>query len=232
MYGYAGRSDPRRYARQIEQAFESGDMCHRKTNTKITFKGAATFIGTFTGSCWIVSGMLSFFHYGNPVFQVDFDNNRVTDFGYYGYSMTTSNNLRGWQGALRDLNLIRTHIFPRNACIFDWTCTDRTSRRGTHITNLLHRGKAGEMFRRFRERAPWVRVIDGVYWFCADQYDERLEREFWSTQDGVMQDSRWHWYTADWDVDGNWNYRFIDAAAQKRWHARTRQHAQLAETTA
>ena len=213
--GFAGNVSKDRQLGLIEKALQEGQAFHKRTNIEVMFKGEAYPLITFEGPAWVASGLMQFYHYGTRVLAVDFTRDRITDFGYTGYSMTTNMYLNAWTRALGNM------LFQGMECLrsatnpFRWTCTN------ANYFFARGEGHAKDMFMRFRARAPWVKTIDGSLWFCGQHYDSRLEDHFDSVRRSILQDGvGWHWFTADWNEHGAWGKRFIDDAAKKRWEKR------------
>lgn len=219
--GFAGRMSGKRHREQIKKALRNGGTKHASTNTEVTFDGEAEQFVTFEGLRWSATGFMTFRHYDTPVLAVDFERDMITDFGYTGFSMTTNTNLSAWYRELRDMEFMRMACLQSETNPFRWTTTnlDYFFARGA--------GHAKEMFMRFRAGVPWVKVIDGIPWFCGRSYNQDLEDRFDRVRTEVLRDGvSWHWYTADWDNNGMWNKRFIDEAAQVRWMKREAKHRQ------
>jgi len=216
--GYAGavRSDVS--WTQIQTALQKGKCVNNRTNVKIFFEGEVFPLITFEGRYWTASGQLSFWHHESRVMHVDFDRDRVTDFGYTGYSMTTDRNLNGWRYALQAALFVSMRSLDGDAARpFDWTKSDRYNKR---VVPNRGAGFAEDMFKRFAAGVPWVSMIDGSPWFCGQAYDHNLVRQYDKVRHEIVGDGvSWHWFTGDW-VDGRWEKRFIDDAAKARWQKR------------
>jgi hypothetical protein len=144
---------------------------------------------------------------------VDFSRDMITDFGYTGYSMTTDKNLRGWRRALGDAGFQDMISLASETNPFRWTSNHNRWPRGA--------GYAEDMFKRFCARVPWTTRIDGETWFVGAKYAPVLEDHFDMLRREILSDGvSWHWFTADWNERGQWEKRFIDDVAKKRWEKR------------
>ena len=214
MSGFAGRGSGDRHFNQINKAFRQGRVSHRKTNTLVVYEGDARQLSTFEGPRWIVSGRMCFYHYDVKVLEMDFDGDRVSDFGYMGYSLTTSKNIDRWWYGLRRLNLMDLQTFDAG-WPFIWTAKKCSGE-----------GHAAEMFDRFRKGVPWAPNVGGDLWYEGTKYDAGLYHLYERLKTEVMGDGvSWHWFTADWDARGRWSKRFIDKAAETRWNIWMRKKA-------
>jgi hypothetical protein len=200
---------------QIEHALCRRETGHVRTDTKVALVGDARLIPTYEGPRWDIYGKLHFWHCGSHVMAVDFDEDRVTDFGYSGYSMTTTRHVSGWLHALQRMPILDVESVCPGYRPFDWTQSYR------YNTNPKFRGEGWheDMFDRYRARIPWVHWIDGMPWFHAQRWDlvqlavyEDLRRE-------LLGDRMHMWWTGDWDAQGRWVKRFIDDDARRRWEA-------------
>ena len=218
--GFAGRTSRKRHREQIKKALRNGSTRHAPTNTEITFDGTAEQFVTFEGVLWNATGLMTFRHYDTPVMVVDFDRDRITDFGYTGYSMTTNTNLSAWYRELRDLEFQGMRSLDCETNPFRRTLSDRFNKDSIKSA-MRGKGYAIDMFLRFRAGVPWVKEINGHPWFCGSKYNPVLEDHYDVLRREILSDGvGWHWFTADWNERGQWGKRFIDDAAKKRWEKR------------
>ncbi len=207
-----------RYESQIFKAIKRGHTSNSKTNTRIEFDGKAQHLSTFEGPRWIGQGTMSFFHWSTRVLEVDFDNDRITDFGLMGYSFTTNRNISGWACELRRMHFIGMRSLELDVWPFDWTLCG--IRNPNSPLNQLDKLSCGEQLRvKYRTGAPWVKEINGYPWFHGALFDPAVNENADRVFGEIFKDKvSWHWFTADW-MNGLWTKRFIDDAAEKRWRA-------------
>jgi hypothetical protein len=218
--GFAGRTTRKRHREQIHKAFRNGGVKHRPTNTEVVFEGTAEPLVTFEGVYWNATGLMTFKHYDTSVMAIDFSRDRITDFGYTGFSMTTNTNLSAWHHELRDMAFLGMRCLECETNPFRWTLSDRYNEDSIKSA-MRGKGYAIDMFLRFRAGVPWVKMINGDPWFCGRQYNPTLEDHYDHLRGEILRDGvSWHWFTADWNARGQWAKRFIDEAAKKRWEKR------------
>jgi hypothetical protein len=211
--GFSGHPSLKRHNEQLEKALRNGHTVHKHTNTEIVFDGKAERFVTFEGLLWTATGRMVFKHHDTRVMAVDFDRDMITDFGYTGYSMTTDKNLRSWRRALCDAGFQGMTSLVSETNPFRWTSNHDRGPRGA--------GYAEGMFKRFCARVPWVTRIKGDAWFVGPKYAPVLEDHYDTLRREILSDGvSWHWFTADWNERGQWEKRFIDDAAKKRWEKR------------
>jgi hypothetical protein len=207
-----------RHQAQIHRALRHGIANDdKRNNTCVTFNGEAERIGTFEGPRWHVTGRMTFEYYGTRVLAIDFDRDMVTDFGYIGYRMTTTQNISGWYHALRQTLFLGVRCLDYSVSALNWTISSRRnekslahpSRQKTHEDKLMVK---------FRTGAPWVRRIDGDPWFDARAYDQAAVENAERVNREICDGLHWRWFTADW-VNGLWTKQFINEDAESRWKA-------------
>lgn len=209
--GFVGKISESRIAREIRHAWLHGEHVGKKS--VITFEGTHSELWSFRGLTRFLTGKMHFQHYASLVMSVDFDNDMITDYGFTGHSMATSRYLTEWRWALKNAGIQNMWSLSADGCPFDWTRTE----------NHRLRGKGHEeMWQRFRAGVPWVKRIDGDWWFCGRAYSEPQARAFHSARLTLFHDDGqdWHWFTYDWDVNHHWTKRFIDEDAERRWNKR------------
>jgi hypothetical protein len=220
-FGYAGQVSRDRQRELIVTAMQKGNAKHNRTNIEVEFRGDAYPLITFEGPAWVASGLMQFYHHGSRVMAVDFLRDRITDFGYTGYSMTTNVYLNAWSRTLGDMFFQGVECLRSETNPFRWTVSDRYNKNSTDYYFSRGAGHAKDMFMRFRAGVPWVKEVDGSPWFFGQHYNARLEDHFNQIRSDILRDGvGWHWFTADWNAHGEWGKRFIDDAAKKRWEKR------------
>lgn len=212
-YGFAGRCNEWRQSKQIKEAWAKGASVHKRTNTRVAFRGTCAAFWSFRGLTRFLTGQMEFWHYESRVLMLDFDKDLITDFGFDGHSPTTSLNIRGWMQALRAANIHAMYSLHEDLRPLEWTRTENNVIRGA--------GFHEDMWQRFRAGVPWVKKIGGVGWFHGPSFSRVRMDSYNRGRDDVLNDGvSWHWFTYDWDVAGNWSKRFIDATAERRWNKR------------
>jgi hypothetical protein len=208
--GFVGRLSEERIDGEIHTALKRGE-CTGKS-CLITFTGTNHELWSFDGLTRFITGMMHFQHYKTRVLSVDFDNDQVTDYGYTGHTMATSRYLTEWRYALQRLRAQNMWSLRASANPFAWTRTENHKLRG-----VAHEA----MWQRFRAKAPWVKNIEGVWWFAGRAYSRDLEDEYHDSHSALLGDTGdWRWFTYDWNAQGEWARRFIDADAERRWNKR------------
>jgi hypothetical protein len=217
--GWPGRIDPKRHGSEIVLALENNAVVNNKTNAKIRFEGTHRALWTFQGLQRDVTGTMTFWHYDTKVMGVDFNADLITDFGYSGHSPTTTLNINAW---LRGLKVVGVHgmysLAKTCSQPFEWTRTVHYKARGA--------GFRENMWQRFRAGVPWVRKVQGDWWFDGKGWSGDSAKKF---EDGVSEalngpnnehpGEGHHWFTYDWDENDQWSKRFIDDKAERRYHA-------------
>jgi hypothetical protein len=200
----------RRVANDVEQAWDTGKT--ENASTRIVFDGTHRELWSFRGRRRFVTGQMCFWHYQSKVMSVDFDRDLVTDHGFTGYSPTTSAYLRVWLALLQQAGVWHAVSLSVDFRPFNWTCTEKQVRGA---------GYHKDMWERFRAGAPWVRKHDGAWWFHGPSYQQTLVGLYEASRQDVLKDGvSWRWFTYDWDAEGRWSKRFIDANAERRWNKR------------
>jgi hypothetical protein len=198
-----GISGPDRHATQIEKALRNGETTQSKSNTRVLFEGKAEQILSFEGSRRIATGRLSFWHWRSQVLAIDFDRDMVTDFGYTGFSHSTTANIGGWLSTLISIKFLGMRSLSGDVWAPTWTSTRRDD----------------DLHAKFHAGAPWVKQIDGVPWFHGPSYDAEIAESGRYLTAQLCDGINWRWFTADW-VNGRWTKRFIDKNAEAKWNAR------------
>jgi len=200
----------------IETAIKRGRAS--RGNRRVEFEGTYQVLPSFElGNVPVMTGRLTCWYYSSPVFCVDFDNKRITDFGMIGYSVSTSNNIRHWKHALSCIlrpNKGSTLCIPSGAIGESgvWTAPAKgyQDKQGWRS----HR-------ERFKARAPWCYQGTGmVWWFDWELFDPALNEEYYLSIQDLARDQNWRYYAYFWDAQGKWSKRFIDDDAKRRFLAR------------
>lgn len=203
-------------ASAILRAWEAGSAKHASTH--MTFDGVHRELWSFRGRTRFLTGQMHFWHCESRVLSVDFDKDLITDHGFTGFSSTTSRYLGVWMTELRAAGIHQMVSLADDLQPFDWTRTTNNRLRGA--------GFHEEMWQRFRAGVPWVKRIDGAWWFHGPSFSSVLMQQYLKGRDDVLNDGvSWHWFTYDWDAEGRWSKRFIDDAAERRWHKRQAKRA-------
>jgi hypothetical protein len=199
-------------------ALRRGASENARTSTRVKFVGDAWMFSTFEGPRWFAQGRADFWHYDSHVMAVDFDADRVTDFGYTGYSQITTRTVAGWMRVLHAMWFAHVESLDKAFWPFDWTYDYGRSPKARPRGEGWHE----EMRDRFRARTPWVQSIDGVAWFHGPKWSATLWARYNELRQELLGDRLHTWYTADWNANGRWAKRFIDADAERRWNAAQR----------
>lgn len=206
-----------RHLTQIQRAFKHGTVDdNKRNNTRVVFDGEASCISTFEGPRWCAFGRMSFWYYGARVLALDFDRDMITDFGYIGYRMTTTQNIGSWYRELREMRFVGVRCLDPSVGALNWTISGRYNDKSMAAPGQ-QRSHEDKLFAKFRTGAPWVRRIDGDPWFDGRAYDQTAVDSGRRINGEICDGLRWRWFTADW-VNGLWTKQFIDAAAEKRWN--------------
>lgn len=217
--GWPGRINPKRHREEVIRALERGRCVNASTNAKIVFKGAYQQLWTFEGPRSIATGWMEFHHYDARVMAVDFDHDRITDFGYSGHSPTTTLNINMWLRALQGLEVENMFSLTARAFPFAWTRTIHNKLRGA--------GYHEEMWQRFRARVPWVwKSPSRDWWFYGPGWSSALFDAFGEGREEALNGPNnehpgegYRWFTYDWDKDGRWTKRFINERGERLYHA-------------
>ena len=207
-----------RHLRQVNTALRRGATVEKKTNTRVTFDGEVKPYMTFKGPLVSATGQMDFWHWGKRVLSVDFTRDAITDYGYMGYSTSTSRNICLWIEALRHKKFMEMTVLRSGVCSFEWITYRYDAWRRSYTWRAA-------MFKRFQARLPWVETLgNGNKWIVGPKYDPALVYQY----DVVMprvSGTFHHWFTGDWDENGVWCERFIDDAARKRFEKREAKRA-------
>lgn len=211
-YGYGRHNYNRgRHGRQIDKALRNGETKESKTNTRVTFDGRDERIRTFEGSRHVMTGHLSFWHWNSRVLEVDFDKDMVTDFGFDGYSVSTSANINAWLEHLIKTGFLGMQSLQPGIRPPKWTATISTRRM-----NETHRDR---LFAKFCAGVPWVKRVDGALWFHGPSYDDQMAIVGENLIDDICANNNWRWFTASW-MNGLWTKHFISNETEARWRKR------------
>jgi len=208
-------------SRGLWTALRKGSSKHGRSGTKVVFDGEARCVGTFEGMYWTASGRLMFWHCSSKVMEVDFDRDLITDFGYSGYTHTTTRYINGWLWNLQRARILGVPSLDGSLRPFDWTWSYRYNGN----EKFSGKGYHEDMHDRFRRGAPWVVWIGEMPWFHGARWDFALNVQYGSMRREILFDQGWRWWTADWDDKHQWVKRFVDADAERRWNAREKRHA-------
>jgi len=190
---------------------------HRK-NRRVEFEGTFKELPSFEfGHVVIMTGKLTCWYHSSEILCVDFDKKQVTDFGMSGYSTSTTRNLHAWRAAL--------YAVLRPSLTYDFCISVEAlygSSAWTASKSRYHEGQGWRQRReRFKSQAPWnYKDANGVWWFDWELFDPALSNAYYAAGNDLAQDQAWRYYTYDWDAQGKWSKRFIDADAERRYLAR------------
>lgn len=157
---------------------------------------------------------------------VDFDRNRITDYGMFARSQTTRRYIAGWHYVLRELDLVHkdtgkpidvfSYMGPYRA--FDWT-GDPIKYKHLYAKP---RNRAQETrldaFFEIRDGAPWVEKEGDTYWLEGN----KIVPGGVDAVDATMSLMRhkWRWYKPVWKEDkSGFDFVFINDDARRRWEA-------------
>lgn len=198
----------------------NGSTRNSKCNRRIETVGMFETLWTMTGPVQIPHGAgLSFWHYSSNVLTVDLTRKRIAHHGYDKRSMTTSRNINGWTDALAVHNLLPKSL---QWCWLSWT--PRSSR-------YVSKDSPDARFEAYRARVPWLEKEGDDWWFLWEQWDDAIAETYWASAADLRDDQRWRYFTYDWDADGKWTRRFVDAEAERRMALRTQRRARRKSTT-
>lgn len=205
------RDRPRR---QVLTALRRGESRHSGTSTRFTFTGTFEQLPTFTGPVSFATGRLDGYHHEQRVLSVDFDAHQVTDFGYYGHSLTTTRHLGNWWRVLQALQFEGTPVC--DVWPFVWTVTRRRRHRDG---GDIHPLKTARQWLRWQRAttAPWVIRREGTPWLDMVQYDPNAASLAWFAVEAALAGPRWRWLTGAWR-NGQWTTFPIDAVAAARYN--------------
>lgn len=202
-----GSRNTTRFAHQLNVAFRRGTCTNKGTHTRLEFNGTVQHIVSFNGDRKFVTGLLTCYHWDHAVLAVDFTKDVATDFGWSGFSMTTTHNISEWLGALQSMRFIQMVSLSKVTWMPLWTIKGPKNKTHREILNA-----------KFAMGAPWVKTINGCSWFYGTLFDKYKVQHAMHVNAEIIGDGiSWHWFTADW-VDGVWTKRFIDEDAEKRFH--------------
>ncbi len=203
----------------ILTALKKGDA--RRGNYDVHKEGEYVPVWTFTGIEHIIKGHVICEYFGTPVVAIDFLKEAITDFGMDGYSVTTSQNISRWSRALHE-------IFPSVPDTAWWNFQRYTS----YYRDVEGEPGVSSEWSRFLKRVSWVGPIDrwmlrskhpgNARWFFWRKFDKALDDLYVEGRVFLAQNQNWRYFKHDWDEKGNWVRSFINADAQRKWHARER----------
>lgn len=196
----------------IQKAIKKGSA--RDKNRGVTITGTLKRHATFTGPFMQLKGVIEFDYYESRILTVDFVNRRVTDHGMSSYGSDTRKTLGGYFYAL--------------ACLFKADVPSRIRYRYSRWTEIP-RPKTSR--HRFMQRAPWVDVDGYTVWFRWDYYDQGLVDIYDASEAFLRKGQNWRWFEYDWDADGRWSRKFIDANAERRYRQREKRCLRTSKTT-
>lgn len=192
--------------------FSALDHGHaRSGNRQIRVRGDVHRVWTFTGPWFRSAGEIDCLYYGKTVLSVDFNNQRITDYGWHQYNSCTNQTIRGYEDVILDLfglALPRKHV---QYIFYRWMESPRQN----------------TPYGRFASRVPWVK--DG--WFLWEHYDPALADAFHEGESDLRQDQNWRWFTYDWDQHGTWARRFISTDAERRFRQKEKRCQRTSKTT-
>jgi len=204
------------YNEMLRTAVKRGSA--RRGNSHVAFEGTRSTIGCFLhGPVEVLTGRLTCWYYSSRIFSVDFDNTRLTDFGMSGYSVSTTNNIRKWRGALAHFwnTAIPGVCVPSSALWLSpsWTTDPEQCEYSSEWHKILRIN--------FVKRAPWLHQdAESTWWFDWSAFDEGLYTEFYSSQAFLLRDQHWRYFTYDWNERGEWAKKFLGIDAERRFKAR------------
>lgn len=180
---------------------------YRKGNREVDAPKMRTIEPLF-GKFIMPHGTVTCWFYSSRVFCVDFDKQRITDYGMRSYSMSTGQNIAGWVRAFR----VKFGHFVGNNLFYEYGAWSFNSRN-------LERGS--QMFLRFAQRVPWVHIdANGIGWFHWPKWDEALHKTYFASSSFLHESQNWRYFDFDWAEDGRWERKFINDDAKRRWEAR------------
>jgi hypothetical protein len=203
---WCGRVDRSSVRKQLMRAIEKGGYA-QNGNREVRIYGDIRETWTFAGPRWRLDGKIECRYYGTRILTLDLVNKEITDHGMNAYNSCTRNTISGWEDVLFDEFGLR----PLKYNYWQWT---RLPTPGTD-------------YARFVARAPWVRAG----WFRWELFDSTLANAFNEGQSFLSNDQNWRWFNYDWDQDGNWSRRFINANAERRYRQREKRWQRISTTT-
>lgn len=225
---YGGRyryQDEDPFDRMLRVALKRGHSI--KGNREITIREGRVVdvLWTFLGPYYDCSDVLTCRYYGQSVFAVDFKNHRVTDFGMYDYSISTGATIRGYTRALHRA-FWQTMPFGWLNHYGRWTPEHRCSYQ--NVRKRVSEAVRDEVFQRFRAQAPWMYrdSYSHAWWFDWEAYDPALAQKYFDAETFLMSSQNWRYFTYDWN-GSNFEKRFKDTTAEKRWKAREAKRARM-----
>lgn len=179
----------------------------RNGNREVWVHGDVREILTFAGPCWNLNGKIDCSYYGTRILTLDLEKKAITDYGMYAYNTCTSNTISGWTDVMFDIFGLRKRVYGFS----QWTLPP------TPDTN----------YARFVTHVPWVR--DG--WFHWEQFNQTLADQYNEGQTFLGENQNWRWFDYDWDQNGNWSRKFINADAERRYRQREKRWQRTSMTT-
>lgn len=187
-------------------------------NRKCVVDGRYDPIWTFLGIVHRIHGTVTCYYFDSAVFAIDFINERVTDFGMRGYSMTTGPNINGWESAVDKLLTLTGGKWRWNYS--RWTFSNKP--RKDYYWKPAEPTPETD-FERFCKRLPWIYIDkSGQRWFLWKKYDETLAQQYDDGWTFLHNDQNWRYFEYDWDSKKgyNWVRKFKDKDAERRWNLR------------
>lgn len=200
------------FVKMLRLALEKGSNWKGNRRVEAPDVHIRTVEHVFGPRSYVRGGTIVCWYYASKVFAVDFERKLVTNYGMPGYSLSTGQNIRGWEDAFREMfwSAVDYNVFYRYA---NWSFS--RGRSSAYETDT--------MFRRFIQHAPWVHVdADGVGWFHWPAWDEQLADVYFESRAFLRTSQNWRYFDYDWTEDGRWERKFIDDDAKRRWDAKHR----------
>lgn len=223
---------------------------YRQRRTKLlTFEGLQSFptppgfraLLSFDGPSWAMTGEMRFFHYDTEVLTVNFDDEWITDHGYFGHSTTTDRNLREWMDVLD--KFLPTLPWDWKKWTTNWRDKRPIRRMGCWLKCVQD---IDDDLVRFRARVPWLRLSypttqrGEMEWrFYWRKYDDALADAFWVSKEFLSRDLNRRYFKYDWQGyetslnawPHHWVRSFISADAERRWRAREKRNGRVCPPT-
>ncbi len=183
----------------------------KRRNKHCALDGEYRIRPTFFGPEHVVEGVFTASYHDTKILTVDFTNQRLTHHGWANYSPSTNMNLAGWMTVLASMQPARNatpwlYVPWRYRCWLDlrdmWPGNASVDKRSMRAAFLTQR--------------DWVQ--DG--WFHWGNYNEDDWVVFREGLADLATDQQWRYFTYDWNGNGHWARRFIDASAEKKWDQR------------
>ena len=201
-----------------KRSAKTGHGQSERGNRMVSVDGEYRPVWTFLGIIPRLHGIITCVYYSSKIFAIDFINNRVTNFGMSGYSMSTGQNLHGWED-------VCASMFPHLLEKWKWKYGEWVDR------NTLP--DVQTMYGRFCAKVPWIYVDkNDVRWFEWDKFDEALAQVYHRGCDFLREDQNWRYFDYDWDNRGDWTVKYKDDDAQRRYMQRERQRARAQKKAA